>query len=103
MHAPTALHVKSLHLEALHLDESHGLDAALAVSAFVLGIGGLLLVAVDASLTGMWFGAVGVFAGLWGQLVSRTRAERFLDVIGLVAAAVAFGVGASYSGLAFSG
>lgn len=93
MHAPTAL----------HLEEAHGLDASLALSAFALGLVGLLLVAVDASIAGMWSGAIGVFAGLWGQLVSRTRSERFLDVIGLVAAAVAFGVGAAYGGITISG
>jgi hypothetical protein len=98
MHAP---HVP--HLEALHLEETHPLDAVLAVFTFGVGLVGLLLVAVDADRAGMYCGAVGVLTGLWGQLVSRTRSERFADVIGLVASAVAFALGAAYSGLAFTG
>ena len=93
MHAPAAL----------HLEQTHGIDAMLALSAFALGAVGLLLVAADSSIAGMWCGAVGVVAGLWGQMVSRTRPERFLDVVGLVAAAVAFGIGAAQGGLTFSG
>lgn len=93
MHAPTAL----------HLEQTHGLDGLLAFVAFMSGTVGLLLIAVDAPRAGMYCGAVGVLAGLWGQLVSRTRAERFLDVIGLVAAALAFALGAAFGDLNFSG
>jgi hypothetical protein len=98
MHAPAALH-----LEALHLDEVHPMDAMLAVVTLALGVTGLLLVAVDANRAGAVAGAVGVLLGLWGQLVSRTRPERFLDVIGIGAAAVAFAVGMAYGGINFSG
>ncbi|MGB8649640.1 MAG: hypothetical protein WCD35_03155 [Mycobacteriales bacterium] len=88
---------------ALHLEDTHGTDLLLAVAAFALGVVGLLLVAVDAPRAGMWCGVVGVLAGLWGQMVSRTRSERFADVVGLVAAAVAFALGAAQGGLVFSG
>ncbi|MCW2584873.1 MAG: hypothetical protein JWN55_389 [Frankiales bacterium] len=93
MHAPAAL----------HLADVHGLDGVLALASFVLGAVGLTLVALDAPIAGMTCGAVGVVGGLWGQLVSRTRSERFLDVIGLVAAALAFVLGAANGNLAFSG
>ena len=93
MHAPTAL----------HLEETHRLDAVLAVVAFACGIVGLALVGLDAHRAGMYVGIPGVVAGLWGQMVSRTRPERFLDVIGLVAAALAFAVGAALGGLSFNG
>lgn len=93
MHAPAVL----------HLEQTHPSDALLAVATIMLGTLGLGLVAVDAYLTGMWFGAVGVVSGLTGQLLSRTRSERFLDVIGLVAAALAFAIGAAYGDLSFNG
>jgi hypothetical protein len=88
---------------ALHLEDTHGLDVALALGTFVLGAVGLLLVAADASRAGMYCGIVGVLTGLWGQMVSRTRSERFLDVVGLVAAALAGVLGAAYGGLTFAG
>jgi hypothetical protein len=96
MHAPAVL----------HLEETHPTDALLAVTTFALAAIGLVLVAIDTESTafaGMLCGAVGVLSGLAGQLLSRTRPERFLDVIGLVAAAVAFGLGAANAGLTFSG
>lgn len=88
---------------ALHMEETHGLDATLALIAFGCGIVGLLMVGVDVHRAGMALGAVGVAAGLWGQLISRTRPERFLDVVGLVAAALAFALGAALGGLSFNG
>lgn len=94
MHAPTALH--------LHLDDTHAADAVLAVLTVVLGGVGLALLAVD-SVAAMVCGAVGVVSGLSGQLVSRTRAERFADITGLVAAALAFALGAATGQLTFSG
>ena len=93
MHAPTVL----------HLEEAHELDAILAFITFGLGFVGLLLIAFDAPRGGLVCGAIGVLTGLWGQLVSRTRSERFFDVVGLVAAAVAFAVGAALGDLHFSG
>ncbi|MFN2536683.1 MAG: hypothetical protein ABR549_00845 [Mycobacteriales bacterium] len=93
MHAPAAL----------HLEETHAMDAVLAVVTAALGAAGLVLVAADANLAGAVTGAVGVLTGLWGQLVSRTRPERFLDVIGIGACAVAFAVGMAYAGIDFGG
>lgn len=94
MHAPTALY--------LHLDDTHAADAVMAVLTVVLGGVGLALLAVD-SVAAMVFGAVGVVSGLSGQLISRTRAERFADITGLVAAALAFSLGAATGHLTFSG
>ncbi len=84
---------------ALHLSEVHPLDGALAVVTFLLGGVGLTLVTFGgqtADRTGLVLGAVGTVTGLWGQLVSRTRPERFLDVIGLVAAALALALGLAF-------
>jgi len=93
MHAPTAL----------HLEETHPLDAVTAVMTSVLALVGIISVAAGAHRFGMVCGAVGVFSGLAGQMFSRTRSERFLDVVGLVTCAVAFAVGAALGGLNFSG
>ena len=93
MHAPAAL----------HLEDTHAVDGGLALVTFALGAVGLLLVAADADIAGAVAGAVGVLSGLSGQLVSRTRPERFLDVIGLVASAVALAVGLAFGGIDFAG
>lgn len=93
MHAPTVLHI----------EQTHRLDLTLALAALSLGVLGLALVGLDAHKAGMSFGAAGVVAGMWGQLISRTRSERFADVIGLVAAALAFALGAALGGLSFNG
>lgn len=93
MHAPAAL----------HLEESHAFDALIAVLTSVLAVVGLIALAAGAHRLGMALGAVGVLSGLIGQMVSRTRPERFLDVVGLVGCAVAFGVGAALGGLSFDG
>lgn len=84
---------------ALHFANAHRLDAALALGTFLFGMVGIVLVAASASRAGMVSGGIGVALGLWGQMVSRTRSERFFDVSGLVAAAVAFAIGASQSSL----
>lgn len=93
MHAPAAL----------HLEQTHPLDAALAVTTAICAIVGLVCVAAGAYRVGLGFGAVGVLSGLSGQMFSRTRSERFFDVVGLVASAVAFAVGAALGGLSFNG
>ena len=93
MHAPAAL----------HLEDTHAMDAGLALVTFVLGAVGLLLIVADANVAGAVAGAAGVLSGLSGQLVSRTRPERFLDVIGLVASAVALAVGLAFGGISFNG
>jgi hypothetical protein len=98
MHAPEALH-----LEALHLEETHPLDAITAVLTPLLAIVGLSGLAVGAHHLAIYCGAVGVLGGLVGQMFSRTRAERFLDVVGLVSCAVVFAVGAAHGGLSFNG
>jgi hypothetical protein len=93
MHAPAAL----------HLEETHPFDAITAVITSVLAAVAVIAVSAGGHRLGMYCGAVGVLTGLTGQMVSRTRPERFLDVIGLVACAVAFAVGAALGGLSFNG
>ena len=96
MHAPHAP-------QALHLEETHPLDAVTAVATGVLAIVGLVALGLEAHLLAMGAGALGVLSGLTGQMFSRTRSERFLDVIGLTCCALAFALGAAYGGLDFNG
>jgi hypothetical protein len=88
---------------ALHLEETHPFDAITAVLTSVLAVVGIIGVAAGAHRLGMYCGAVGVLSGGLGQMFSRTRSERFLDVVGVVACAVAFAVGAALGGLSFNG
>ena len=80
-------------------DSPHALDALLAGAALALGVTGLLLVVLDLNAAAMWTGVAGVLLGGWGQMESRNTPERFADVVGIVAAGVAFMVGASQAGL----
>ena len=88
-----------MHAPALHLDEVHSADGALAVATVLFGVMGLLLVVFgqhEATQVGTVIGAVGVLAGLTGQYLSRVRAERFVDVIGLTLSALAFALGLAF-------
>jgi hypothetical protein len=73
-------------------------DHALALATFVLGGAALLLLAVDYTAAA-WVGLVGVLTGGWSQLVSRTRPERFENIIGITMAAVALAIGLARAGL----
>jgi hypothetical protein len=73
-------------------------DHAMALATFVLGMAALALLAVS-HVAASWTGLVCVVLGAWSQLVSRTRPERFENVIGLGAGAVALAVGLAWGGL----
>jgi hypothetical protein len=64
---------------------------------------GLVALGVEAHRLAMAAGALGVVSGLIGQMFSRTRSERFLDVVGLTCCALALALGAAYGGLSFNG
>lgn len=103
MHALALPHLTRPHLTRPHLVVPvvpRDADHLLAMTTFVLGSLGLVLLAASAPpVLGAWCGVVGLVTGLWGQLVSRTRNERFFDVTGAGMAAVALMVGASLGGL----
>lgn len=90
LHAPSAAHRPRVLSD---------LDHALATATVVLGVVGLLLIALDQTAVGTWCGVVGMACGLWAQMVSRTRSERWVDMIGLLVAFMAVAVGASQGGL----
>lgn len=78
----------------VHVDSDH----ALAAATVTLGAVALILLAVSHEAAA-WTGLVVVFVGLWSQLVSRTRPERFENVIGATAGAVALAIALSQGGL----
>ena len=60
------------------------LDHGLGTAAVALGTVGLLLVAVNLPTSGGILGIVGLVMGLWAQMISRNRVERFVDITGLL-------------------
>jgi hypothetical protein len=76
-------------------DLDHGLPSA----AVALGAIGLALIALDLEVVGTMLGVVGMVVALWGQMISRTRGERFVDMAGLLVSFLALAVGASQGGL----
>lgn len=85
--------------------ETHGsapfsLDAdhALALASLVIGAAALVLLSVS-HVAAAWAGLVGVVIAGWSQLISRTRPERFENIIGLGMSAVALAVALARGGL----
>lgn len=75
------------------------LDHSLGTATVLLGAVGLLLVAVTAPAAGVWLGVVGMAVGLWAQMISRTRPERFVAMAGLLLSFLAIATGAANGGL----
>ena len=75
------------------------LDHALALASVAIGAVGLLLVVAGVPAGGVVVGAVGMVVALWGQMVSRTRPERFVDMAGLLVSFLALATGFAEGGL----
>jgi len=73
-------------------------DHALALATVTLGGLALLLLAVSHEAAA-WTGLFVVLLGGWSQLVSRTRPERFENVVGATAGALALAIGLAQGGL----
>lgn len=73
-------------------------DHALAYATLVLGSLALVLLAVS-HVAAAWAGLLAVGLGGWSQLVSRTRPERFENIAGITAGALALVVGLARGGL----
>lgn len=75
------------------------LDHLLATATLVLaGVGALLLV-LDQPGAGTVFGIAGLAAGLGAQMMSQTRSERWVDMLGMLAAFLVLAFGAAQGGL----
>jgi hypothetical protein len=73
-------------------------DHVLAYATLALGCIALVLLAV-AHEAAAWTGLVTLLVGGWSQLVSRTRPERFENIAGLTAGALALAIGLAQGGL----
>lgn len=73
-------------------------DHALALATISLGALSLVLLAVS-HVAAVWVGLVALLLGGWSQLLSRTRPERFENVIGATAGALAVAIGLARGGL----
>jgi hypothetical protein len=84
----------SAHTAHRTLDSDH----ALALATLVLGALALALLGAS-HVAAAWVGLLTVFLGGWSQLVSRTRPERFENVAGATAGAVALAIALARGGL----
>jgi hypothetical protein len=84
------------HAETTH----HAIDTdhALAYATIALGAVALVLLGVSYAAAA-WTGLIAVFLGGWSQLISKTRPERFENVIGATAGALALAIGLAKGGL----
>lgn len=73
-------------------------DHALAIATLVIGAASLVLLSVS-HVAAAWVGLLGVVVGGWSQLISRTRPERFENIVGLGMAAVGLAVALARGGL----
>jgi hypothetical protein len=73
-------------------------DHALAYATLALGCVSLVLLAV-AHEAAAWAGLVTMVLGGWSQLVSHTRPERFENIAGITAGALALAIGLAQGGL----
>ncbi|GAC1610388.1 MAG: hypothetical protein NVS3B26_16890 [Mycobacteriales bacterium] len=72
-------------------------DHALAYGTLVIGSLALILLAMSHAAAA-WTGLLAVAVGGWSQLVSRTRPERFENIAGITAGALALAVGLARGG-----
>jgi hypothetical protein len=81
-------------LHARRVDSDH----AFAYATLLLGAVAVVLLAVSHQAAA-WAGLLTVFLGGWSQLVSRTRPERFENIAGITAGALALAIGLAQGGL----
>ncbi|OIV37517.1 hypothetical protein BIV57_10630 [Mangrovactinospora gilvigrisea] len=79
---------------------AHPRENALAV---VTALAGLLAIVTSLwphlHVVSCWAGLVGLGTGAVSQMISETRGERFVNVIGMGAAAVGLGLGIAHGGV----
>jgi hypothetical protein len=81
--------------------ERHPKENALAFLTVGLAIVSLACAALPAwHVLGSWTGLVGAATGGFDQFISKTRGERWIIIVGLVGAALGFGLNLANGGLA---
>jgi hypothetical protein len=88
------------HVTLLNTDgRRHPLENSLAITAFVIGMMALVLgVIVRTHMFGAIAGLIGFPLALSSQLVSETIGERWLNIVGLIAATVGLGLSLAHGG-----
>lgn len=71
------------------------------LSALTLGLAGVgaVLLLLGLTAAGTAFGGLGLVAGLVAQMLSSTRGERWVDILGILASFLVLAIGASLGGL----
>jgi hypothetical protein len=78
----------------------HPMENALAFATVGLAVVSLVCAAAPAwHVLGSWAGLVGAVTGGWDQFISKTRGERWVIVVGLVASALGFALNLANGGL----
>jgi len=77
---------------------THDPDHALALATLTLGGIALVLLAVSHQAAA-WAGLLVLVLGGWSQLISQTRPERFENIAGITAGALAVAIGLARGGL----
>ncbi|WP_067628210.1 hypothetical protein [Actinomadura latina] len=79
--------------------ESHRVQDVMAVAAVTIGIAALILGWIPAThFPGALLGAIGLPVALYSQMISATTNERWLNVIGMIAAFIGGGFALSNGG-----
>lgn len=91
-------------ISAPHLPSTRSADQVWAIATAGLAVVAVVLAFAGAYDAGAVVGLLGVLAGGWAMLISRTRGERFEVVSATVAAGVALAACLAYgSGFSFGG
>ncbi|MBC6456459.1 hypothetical protein [Actinomadura sp. HBU206391] len=79
--------------------DRHPRENSLAVTAFAVGVTALVLgLIVHAHVFGAIAGLIGLPLALYSQMVSATIGERWLNIVGLIAAFVGLGLSLAHGG-----
>jgi hypothetical protein len=97
--APARPRLKALHLNLNADGKSHPLINAAAAYTVVAGVVSLILGMLSIQhIAGTILGVTGMIVGLLAQMMSATRAERMVIVVGIVASFVGLALGFGHGG-----
>lgn len=78
----------------------HPKENALAFATLTLGIVALVVATnADRHIAGSWIGLLGVVVGLYDQMISATRGERWIIITGVIASGLGFALNMANGGL----
>ena len=86
------------HTETAHHSFVLDADHVLAMATVALGAVALVLLGFS-YVAAAWVGLAALAVGAWSQLISATRPERFENIAGITAGALAVAIGLARGGL----